>query len=262
MHSWLVTSLRPWPLRARLIQKIRRLREELVKLLIRYVRFRHRGRHVTSLHQINQAIIDCVEHINNRRHSRFGVSRRERFEALERAALKPLPTHDIDSGEWVTATLHPDCCVLVESVLYSAPHIHRHKKLRIKLTESHVEIFLNLERLAIHARSRHRDGRRIKIDAHFPPASQAYYEATPQKLLSQSRFIHAELHSLVVELFNADVYGNIRRVQGLIRSASKALHACGHERGSAHIAAAITHMRHFNTVRVPYFQSLLAQARH
>src|SRR6185436_1784311 len=127
MHSWLVTSLRPWPLRARLIQKIRRLREELVKLLIRYVRFRHRRRHFTSLHQINQAIIDYVELINNRRHSRFGVSRRERFEALERAALKPLPAHDIDSGEWVTATLHPECCVLVEAVLYSGHHIHCHK---------------------------------------------------------------------------------------------------------------------------------------
>ena len=104
--------------------------------------------------------------------TRFGVSRRERFEAIERAALKSLPVNDVDCGEWRLATLHPDCDVLVEAVLCIAPHIHRHKKLRIKLTENHVEIFLNLDRLAIHPRSRHRDGRRIKIDAHFPPASQ------------------------------------------------------------------------------------------
>jgi hypothetical protein len=65
-----------------------------------------------------------------------------------------------------------------------------------------------------------------------------------------------------MDLFNADVYGNIRRVQGLIRSATKELQACGHEQGSAHIEAAIAHMRHFNKVRVPYFQALLAQARH
>lgn len=73
-----------------------------------------------------------------------------------------------------------------------------------------MEIFLELERLAVHPRCRHKDGRRIKIDAHFPPASQAYYEATPQKLLSQARFIHADLHQLVLDLFNTDVYGNIR----------------------------------------------------
>jgi hypothetical protein len=73
------------------------------------------------------------------------------------------------------------------------------------LTENQVEIFLNLERLAIHPRSRHRGGRRIFNEAHFPPASQAYYEATPQKLLSQSRFIHPKLNELFVEMFNADV---------------------------------------------------------
>jgi len=148
------------------------------------------------------------------------------------------------------------------SAYYSAPHIHRGKLLRVKLTEHHIEIFLELERLAIHPRCRHRDGRRMKIEAHFPPASQAYYEATPQKLLSQSRFVHPELHRLVVDLFNAEVYGNIRRVQGLIRSATKEMQACGREQASVHIEAAIAQMRYFDKVRVPYFQMLLAQARH
>ena len=138
----------------------------------------------------------------------------------------------------------------------------RHKKLRIKITENQVEIFLHLERLATHPRSRHRNGKRVFIDAHFPPASQAYYEATPQKLLSQSRFIHPELHRLVVDLFNADVYGNIRRVQGLVRSAAKELQSCGRERAGVHLEAAIAQMRQFDKVRVPYFQMLLAQARH
>ena len=71
------------------------------------------------------------------------------------------------------------------------------KRLRIKLTEHHVEIFLNLERLAIHPRCRQKVGRRIKILEHFPANSIAFYEATPQKLLSQSRFIHADLNALV-----------------------------------------------------------------
>jgi transposase len=235
--------------------------EGLVKILMRYARFRYRRTRFTSLTQINQALGECVERINARRHTRFGVSRRERFEVLERAALKTLPLHDYDNGEWSTATLHADCYVLVEAVLYSAPHIHRHKRLRIKLTENQIEIFLNLERLAIHPRSRHRDGRRIKIDAHFPPASQAYYEATPQKLLSQSRFIHPELNRLFVELFNADVYGHLRRCQGFVRSCTKEINTAGHEVASLRIATAIATMRCYDKFRVPYFQALLAQAR-
>jgi transposase len=235
--------------------------EGLVKILMRYVRFRHRRQRFTSLAQINQAIGECAERINARPHSRFGVSRRERFETIERAALKPLPAIEFDIGEWKNAKLHPDCYLQIESVYYSAPHIHRGMLLRVKLTEHHVEIFLELERLAVHPRCRHRDGRRIKIDAHFPPASQAYYEATPQKLLSQARFIHADLHQLVLDLFNADVYGNIRRVQGLIRAAAKELQIAGSEPASVRIAAAIAQMRHFEKVRVPYFKGLLAQSR-
>lgn len=228
---------------------------------MRYARFHYRRTRFVSLAQINHALGDCIERINARCHSRFGVSRRQRFEAIERAALKALPINDVDIGEWRQATLHPDCYVLVEAVLYSAPHIHRHKKLRIKLTENHVEIVMKLERLAIHPRSRHRDGRRIKIDAHFPEASQAYYEATPQRLLSQSRFIHPELNRLFVELFNADVYGNLRRAQGFIRSCTKEINAVGHEVANQRIAAAIATMRRHNKNRVPYFQALLAQAR-
>jgi hypothetical protein len=189
------------------------------------------------------------------------VSRRERFETIEKSALKPLPLGDLEHGDWKDATLHPDCYVYIEGDYYSAPHIHRHKKLRIKITENQVEIFLNLERLAIHPRSRHRNGKRVFIDAHFPPASQAYYEATPQKLLSQSRFIHPDLNQLFVELFNADVFGNLRRCQGFVRSCTKEINTAGHELASLRIAAAIATMRRYNKFRVPYFQALLAQAR-
>jgi hypothetical protein len=235
--------------------------EGLVKILMRYVRFCYRRTRFTSLASINQALGACVERINARRHSRFGVSRRERFDTIERAALKPLPIGDLEYADWKDATLHPDCYVYIEGDYYSAPHIHRHKKLRVKITENHVEIFLNLERLAIHPRSRHRNGKRIFVDAHFPPASQAYYEATPQKLLSQSRFIHPDLNQLFVDLFNTDLFGHLRRCQGFVRSCTKEINQSGHELASQRIAAAIATMRRYNKFRVPYFQALLAQAR-
>jgi hypothetical protein len=123
-------------------------------------------------------------------------------------------------------------------------------RLRIRLTLNQVEIFLNGERLALHPRDRSRSGKRIKIDAHFPDASIAYYEATPQQLLSQSRFIHPDLSQLVVELLNADVYGNIRRVQGLIRSAGKETHRAGREGALPRIVGAITETRRVGKVRV------------
>ena len=64
-----------------------------------------------------------------------------------------------------------------------------------------------------------------------------------------------------MELFNADVYGNIRRCQGFVRSGTKEINESGHELASERIAAAIASMRRYNKFRVPYFQALLAQAR-
>jgi transposase len=151
--------------------------EGLVKLLMRYVRFRYRHTRFTSLTHINQALGECVERINTRRHTRFGVSRRERFETIEKAALKPLPIGDLEPGDWKDATLHPDCYVYIEGDYYSAPHIHRHKKLRVKITENQVEIFLNLERLAIHLARRSR--RRAKGSSR-PPSRSASRRRTPQ----------------------------------------------------------------------------------
>ncbi len=52
---------------------------------MRYQRFRYRRTRLTSLAQVNQALEECVKRINDRRHTRFGVSRRERFEALEKS---------------------------------------------------------------------------------------------------------------------------------------------------------------------------------
>lgn len=49
--------------------------EGLVKILMRYVRFRYRRRRFTSIHEINAALAECVRRINERPHRRFGVSR-------------------------------------------------------------------------------------------------------------------------------------------------------------------------------------------
>jgi hypothetical protein len=235
--------------------------EGLVKILCRYLRFRFRHSRFTSIAEINRALMVCVERINDQRHRRFGVSRRERFEAIEKAALKPLPTAEYDGGEWKEAKLHPDCYLAVEGDYYSAPHIHRHKTLRIKLTENQVEIFLNLERLAVHPRCRMKSGQRIKIKEHFPPNSDAYYEATPQRLLSQSRFIHPDLNTLFIELFDDDVFAHIRRAMGLVSACTKEIKLIGHELASVRIAAAIATMRRYNRIRAPYFKDLLDQAR-
>ena len=241
--------------------KDKALVEGAVKIIMRYFKWLNRRRTFTSLSEINQALREVVAKINGKPHTRFKISRRERFEKVEFQKLKPLPEFVFDAIEWRQAILHPDSHIAVESACYSAPYIHRGKKLRVKLTEFQVEIYLDLERIAIHVRDRQRLGNRVTNTEHLPPNSRAYREATPQHLLSQARFVSPSLHVLLDELFTADTMGNLRRAQGFIRAAVREINETGREPAVARIGAAIDQMRRFNKIRVSYFTAQLTHLR-
>lgn len=238
--------------------KDKALVENAVGILLRYFRFIYRRRTFTSLAEINQALAEAVAKINGKIHTRFKISREERFTSLERAALRVLPLEPYNVGEWKAVTHHPDCTVHVDKNFYSAPHAYRGKELRVKLSANLVEIFLDLDRIAVHARARGKVGERIVDNAHLPENSRAYRETTPQMILAQAKFSHAALHALIDELFQADTLANLRRAQGLVRKAYNVIQADTRERASPWIQAACAQMRRFGRVRVQLFEELIA----
>jgi len=231
--------------------------ENAVGILMRYFRFVYRRRTFTSLEEINVALGDSVSRINGKLHTRFRTSRDERFNTLEKASLRPLPVEPYSVGEWKAATLHPDCTVHVERNFYSAPHAFRGKELRVKISTNLVEIFCDLERIAVHARARGKVGERIIDNAHLPENSRAYREATPQMILAQARFAHQDLHSLIEDLFTQDTLANLRRAQGIVRKAYSVIQSDTREISAPWIASACEQMRRFGRVRVQYFEQLL-----
>lgn len=235
--------------------------ENAVGLVMRLLRWKSRHRRFHSLTEINEALGEAVCEINNKLHSRLRVSRRERWETVEKARLKALPKIPFEQVEWKSARVHPDSTIAVESAFYSVPHAHRGKEVRVKLTPRQVEVYVGLERVALHGRDRTRRGARIILAEHLPPNAQAYREATPRNLLSQARFISAALHDLVDQLFNEDALGHLRRAQGLIRHARSELTRYGRAEAEVRIAEAIRQMRRFDKVRVSFFEEVLKQLR-
>lgn len=232
--------------------------ENAVGILMRYFRFIYRRRTFTSLTEINEALRAAVERINQKQHTRFKTSRAERFDRLEKALLRALPPEPFAIGEWKSATHHPDCTVHVDKNFYSAPHAYRGKELRVKLSANLVEIFLDLERIAIHARAVGKVGERIIDPAHLPENSRAYRETTPQMILAQAKFSHPELHALIDELFQENTLAHLRRAQGLVRKAYAVIQTDTRERASPWIASACQQMRRFGRIRVQLFEDLIA----
>ena len=237
--------------------KDKALVEGAVGILMRYFRFAYRRRTFTSLLEVNRALLEAVNKINGKQHTRFKTSREERFTRLERSTLSRLPIEPFSICESKTAKIHQDCTVAADQNFYSAPHIHRGREVRVKVSATAIEIFLNLERIAHHMRVRGKIGERITKPEHLPPNARAYLEATPQMLLAQARFSHLDLHGLVRDLFEVDTLGHLRRVQGLVRKSYSVIQAHGREASSPWIKEAIAQMRRFNRIRVRAFEDFI-----
>ncbi|MHC4622128.1 MAG: IS21 family transposase [Planctomycetota bacterium] len=147
--------------------------EGTVKLVMRYFKWRYRKHTFTSIQEINHALADVIERLNNKVHSRFKISRWERWRNTEKEKLLPLPTTPYEYIEWKDAKLHPDSHISVQHCCYSAPHIHRGKILKVKLTDRFVEIFCGLERVALHPRCRKKAGHHHTNIEHLPPNARA-----------------------------------------------------------------------------------------
>lgn len=248
------------PARARRPQD-KALVENAVGIVMRLFRWIYRDRRFHSIAEVIQALSVVCSRINAKAHSRFRTSRSARFESLEQAHLRALPELPFEEIEWRTASVHPDCTISVEGATYSVPHVHRGKEVRVKLTARQLEIFVALDRVALHARDRGKSGARHIVPEHLPINSQAYREATPQNVLSQARFLSPTLHAFIDSIFQEDTLGHLRRSQGFIRHAREEIGRFGRADAEPRIALATEQMRRFGKIRVQFFEEQLKQLR-
>jgi hypothetical protein len=237
--------------------KDKSLVEGAVKLVQRLFQWTYRRHTFTSLEEINACLSKVVARINLKMHTRFKVSRLDRFKELEKPKLQRLPMDPYDQSYWKLAVVHPDCTVSVEKCFFSVPHIYRGKEVRVKVSASQVEVFFNLERVALHTKTRGPVGRRIIDNHHLPENSRAYREATPQNLLSQAKFVNPKLRELLEHLFEKDTLGNLRKAQGLVRRAYSLIQQHGRSQAEPWIAGAIENLERFGRITVNSFDEAI-----
>ena len=112
-----------------------------------------RHRTFYSLAELNAAIRECLERLNNRPMRRLKKSRRELFETLDRPNALPLPARPYEYAEWHKAKVNFDYHIKVDDHYYSVPFQLLHERLDIRQTATTVEAFGKGERVAAHALS-------------------------------------------------------------------------------------------------------------
>ncbi len=136
-----------------------------------------RNREFMSLDALNNGIMECLEKHNNMPMQHTKVSRWERFFSEEKNVLKSLPANDFICRHRTNAKVQMNYHVVLGEDMhqYSVPYIHVGKQVQIVYDQHEVEVFLNLQRIALHPRNTRRNSYSTK-EEHMPEKHLRYKE--------------------------------------------------------------------------------------
>ena len=235
--------------------KDKALVEGCVKIIMRYFKWRYRRHTFTSALEINQALSVVYNIINNKIHSRFKVSRQELYLKEEKLVLQVLPVEKFNLCESKMCKVHPDGMIALEHQFYSVPYEHVGSEVLVRYNQNLVEIYKNLEKLAVHVKTKGSKGRRSIIESHLPENAKAYRSTTVQYILQQSKFISNKLSEYLDEHFKENACAYIRRSQGLLKEARIWRNKLSYDEFTEVLGKALEYMKRYNQFRVNIFKT-------
>jgi transposase len=143
-----------------------------------------------------------------------------RFNAVEKALLRPLPELPFDLEAVVPAKLHRDCHVQVKGVYYSAPYRLIGKTLDVFLHHNSVQIFDGVLLVTTHERSRRR-GTRITRPEHYPADKSLYMTRTRSWCRDRAYRIGPSCLKVVEQLLADGPLDRLRAIQGIVGLADR-----------------------------------------
>ncbi len=153
-----------------------------VQIVERWIAARLRNRTFFSLAELNGAIRELLDALNERPFRKLPGSRRSHFESLEKPALNPLPEMPYEYAEWKKVRANIDYHVEFDGHYYSVPHQLFKKQLEIRTTAETVECLREGRRVASHRRS-HVKGGHTTLPEHMPSSHRRYADWTPTRMI-------------------------------------------------------------------------------
>jgi hypothetical protein len=179
------------------------------------------GRAVQTRDERNAALLVwCEQTAGQRLHGTTKCRPLERFAAVERAALCPLPPVPYDVGVWKQATLYRDCHLTFEGSYYSAPYRLVGARLWVRGGTRTVEIYTadDHQLVATHDRAQQPGERHTQL-AHLPPEKVAGLTLTREQCRLQAGAIGPATAMVVGALLDHRPEDRLRAAGRLVRLA-------------------------------------------
>jgi len=177
-----------------------------------------------SLAELNSAIGELLEKLNNRPFKKLPGSRRSMFESIEKPSLKQLPAGRYEYTHIGYAKAGNDYHIDIDGYLYSVPYQLAKHRLEYRQTSKTVEVFYKGRRIASHVRLWLK-GKPSTLKEHMPSHHRQYQEKflewTPERVISWAYKIGTFTAQAVTAIMAAKRHPeqNFRTSIGVIRLA-------------------------------------------
>jgi len=208
-----------------------------VQIAQRWILARLRNRRFFSLDELNVAIAELLEDLNVRPFAKLEGCRRSAFEAIDRPAMRPLPSRRYTPATWARARVNIDYHIEFDHRLYSVPHALVRREVEVRATASTVEILHDGRRVASHMRSHGRKGTAVTDVNHRPKSHRDYGDWPPSRVIDWAASIGTSMQKVVEEILASRPHPEqgYRSCLALLRNAK----TYGRERTEAACARAI-----------------------
>lgn len=170
-----------------------------VQLVERWILARLRHQRFFSLEELNAAIRMLLADLNARPFQKLPGSRASVFAALDRPAMRALPSAPYVYAEWKAARVAFDYHIEVDRHYYSVPHALVGHEVWARFSARTIEILHRNVRVASHVRS-YQPGAHTTESAHMPKSHRAHAEWSPKRLIEWGRSIGAATGAIVEHL--------------------------------------------------------------
>jgi transposase len=142
-----------------------------------------RNRKFFSLKELNEAINELLEKLNNRKMQKINKSRKEMFEELDKLAALPLPAKRYEYAEWKKCRVNIDYHIEADKHYYSVPYQLLREQVDVRLTDKVVEVYFRSKRQASHVRC-FDNYKHSTLKEHMPLSHQKHLEWNPTRIMS------------------------------------------------------------------------------
>ena len=194
--------------------------ETAVQIVERWILARIRDLQFFSLPELNAAISELLNELNEKPFQKLPGSRSSQFQSIEQEKLKPLPAYPYEFTRIKRVKVKLDYHIEVEGHHYSVPYKYMSETVEYHLKNGIINVFFKGKRIASHIKHT-TQGEYTTCDEHMPHAHRKYQSWSPQAFISWANKLGPSANQVAIHIINTQPHPECcqRIHHGLVRLA-------------------------------------------